>query len=150
LEVSRDSYVVANRVVRLISRANLLLERAKEDVRKAPRPALRLGRANPSASVHRKRFAARLSVQASGSEPPRQQDHFSAWWQLGKLGCARANRDSVLIATVHDNRFGSHFLAQRSPRLAGAMPEWACGQFRLAFPSIRLAQQIKTEGTAPH
>jgi hypothetical protein len=33
LEVSRDRYVVTNRVVRLISRANLLLERAKADVR---------------------------------------------------------------------------------------------------------------------
>jgi hypothetical protein len=29
--------------------------------------------------------------------------------------------DSVSIATGHDNRFGCHFLAQRSPRLAGAM-----------------------------
>ena len=45
MEVSRDRYVVTNRVVRLISRANLLLERAKADVRKAPPPALRLGRA---------------------------------------------------------------------------------------------------------
>jgi hypothetical protein len=41
------------------------------------------------------------------------------------LGCALANRDSVSIATAHDNRSGSHFLAQRSPRLAGAMSEWA-------------------------
>jgi hypothetical protein len=30
--------VVTNRVVRLISRANLLLKRAKADVRNAPRP----------------------------------------------------------------------------------------------------------------
>jgi hypothetical protein len=41
------------------------------------------------------------------------------------FGCARANRHGVSIATAHDNRSGSHFLAQRSPRLAGAMSEWA-------------------------
>ena len=49
LEVSRDPYVVTDRVVRLISRANLLLERARADVQAAgrlagPEPAKGSGR----------------------------------------------------------------------------------------------------------
>jgi hypothetical protein len=38
------------------------------------------------------------------------------------FGWAGTNRDGVLSATLKDNRVGSHFLAQRSPRLACAIP----------------------------
>jgi hypothetical protein len=62
-------YVVTSSIVRLISRANLLLERAKADVRKTPRPALRVGRA-----------AVAQAISGSGAALARAGGTPSFWW----------------------------------------------------------------------
>ena len=61
--------MVTSSIVRLISRANLLLERAKADVRKTPRPALRVGRA-----------AVAQAISGSGAALARAGGTPSFWW----------------------------------------------------------------------